>query len=127
MDPWEVAPCQNTMSTKRIARAVLAHTACLLALAERWLRRADQLDYVVRRRLIPTPFEKETRSMPHKEASIRRSGLSSDIQDAIGQRLRAEYALERSMPARFANLLKEFEQRNDKAKAFARDGFASAA
>src|SRR6266478_8636000 len=46
--------------------------------------------------------------------SVRRAGLSSDIQDAIGQRLRAEYALERSMPARLANLLKEFEQRNDK-------------
>ena len=36
---------------KEIARAVLAHTAGVLALAERWLRRADQLDYVVRRRL----------------------------------------------------------------------------
>ena len=59
--------------------------------------------------------------------SVRRAGLSSDIQDAIGQRLRAEYALERSMPARLANLLKEFEQRNDKAEAFARDGYASAA
>jgi hypothetical protein len=112
---------------KEIARAVLAHTAGLLALAERWLRRADQLGYVVRRRLIPIPFEKATRSMPHKEASILRSGLSSDIQAAIGQRLRAEYALERSMPARLANLLKEFEQRNNTPEAFARDGFASAA
>ncbi len=117
---------------KEIARAVLAHTAGLLALAEQWLRRADQLDYMVRRRLIPIPFEKETRSMPHKsmphkEASIRRSGLSSDIQDAIGQRLRAEYALERSMPARLANLLREFEQQNNKPEAFARDGYASAA
>ena len=87
--------------------------AYLLALAERWLRRADQLDYVVRRRLMPVPFEKATRSMPLKEAPIRRSGLSSDIQDAIGQRLRAQYALERSMPARLANLLREFEQRNN--------------
>jgi hypothetical protein len=112
---------------KEIARAVLAHTAGLLGLAERWLRRANQLDYVVRRRLIPVPFEKATRSMPHKEASILRSGLSSDIQAAIGQRLRAEYALERSMPARLANLLKEFEQRNNTPEAFARDGFASAA
>jgi hypothetical protein len=65
--------------------------------------------------------------MPHKEASILRRGLSSDIQAAIGQRLRAEYALERSMPARLANLLKEFEQRNNTPEAFARDGFASAA
>src|SRR5258706_6824832 len=94
---------------KEIARAVLAHTAGLLGLAERWLRRADQLDYVVRRRLIPIPFEKATRSMPHIEASIRRSGL------------------ERSMPARLANLLREFERRNNKSEAFARDGYASAA
>ena len=101
--------------------------AYLLALAERWLRRADQLDYVVRRRLIPIPFEEGTRSMPHKGASIRPSGLSSDIQDEIGQRLRAEYAVERSMPARLANLLREFEQRNNTPEAFARDGFASAA
>ena len=97
---------------KEIARAVLAHTAGVLAVAERWLRRADQLDYVVRRRLIPIPFGEGTRSMPHKEASIRRSGLSSDIQDAIGQRLRAEYAIERSMPARITNLLREFEQQS---------------
>jgi hypothetical protein len=120
-------PKQKHNEYKEIARSVLAHTTGLLALAERWLRRADQLDYVVRRRLIPIPFEKATRSMPHKEASIRRSGLSSDIQDAIGQRLRAEYALERSMPARLANLLKEFKQRNDKPEAFARGGYASAA
>ena len=112
---------------KEIARAVLAHTAGVLALAERWLRRADQLDYVVRRRLIPIPFGEGTRSMPHKEASIRRSGLSSDIQDVIAQRLRAEYALERSMPARLANLLREFEERSNKPEAFARDGYASAA
>ena len=112
---------------KEIARAVLANTAGLLGLAERWLRRANQLDYVVRRRLIPVPFEKATRSMPQKEAPIRRSGLSSDIQDAIGQRLRAQYALERSMPARLANLLREFEQRSNKPEAYARDGYASAA
>ena len=103
---------------KEIARAVLAHTAGVLALAERWLRRADQLDYVVRRRLIPVPFEGGARSMP-QEASVRRSGLSSDIQAAIGQRLRAEYALERSMPARLANLLREFEQRDDKTEGYA--------
>ena len=112
---------------KKIARAGLAHTAGLLALAERWLRRADQLDYVVRRRLIPVPFEKATRSMPRKEASIRRIGLSSDIQDAIGQRLRAQYAVEQSMPAQLNNLLREFEQRNNRPEAIARDGFASAA
>ena len=112
-------PMPNHDEYKKIARAGLAHTAGLLTLAERWLRRADQLDYVVRRRLMPVPFEKATRSMPLKEAPSRRSGLSSDIQDAIGQRLRAQYALERSMPARLANLLREFEQQDNTPEASA--------
>ena len=89
-----------------------------LAMAERRFRRADQLDYVIRRRLFPIPFAEWTRSIPHKEASIRRSGLS-DIQDAIGQCLCEQYAPERSMPARLANLLREFEQRSNKPGAFA--------
>ena len=97
---------------------LLDHTARVFAVAERRLRRADQLDCVVRRWLIPIPFGEGTRSMPHKEASIRRSGLS-DIQDAIGQGLCEQYAPERSMPARLANLLREFEQRSNKPEAFA--------
>jgi hypothetical protein len=109
---------------KEIARSVLAHTPRVLAVAERWLRPADQLDYVIRRWLLPVPFG--IRSM-HKEASMRSSAALSPVQTAIGRNLRAEYALERSMPARLANLLKEFEQRNNTPEAFARDGFASAA
>ena len=89
-----------------------------LAVAERRFRRADQLDHVIRRRLFSIPFGEGTRSMPHKEASIRRSGLS-DIQDAIGQGLCERYAPERSMPARLANLLREFEQRSNKPEEFA--------
>ena len=50
-----------------------------------------------------------------RKASIRRSGVS-DIQDAIGQCLCEQYAPERSMPARLANLLREFEQRSNKLK-----------
>ena len=50
--------------------------------------------------------------------SIRHSGLS-DIQEAIGQCLREQYAPERSMSARLANLLREFEQRSNKSEAFA--------
>ncbi len=68
---------------KEIARAALAARA--LAMAERWFRRADQLDYVVRRWLMPIPFGEGARSTPHKEASIRRGGLSSDIQAAMGR------------------------------------------
>jgi hypothetical protein len=109
---------------------LLDRVASALAVAERRFCRADQLDYVIRRWLFPIPFEEGTRSMPHKEAPIRRSGLSniglSNIQDTIGQRLREQYAPERSMPARLASLLREFEQRSNKPHAFARDGYASA-
>jgi hypothetical protein len=45
--------------------------------------------------------------------SIQRPGLSSDIQRAIGQRLRQHYVIELSLPARLADLLKEFEQRSN--------------
>ena len=96
----------------------LDYVARALAVAERRLRRADQLDHVIRRRLFPIPFGEGTRSMPHKEASIRRGGLTN-IQDAIGQCLCKQYAPERSMPARLANLLREFEQRSNKLEAFA--------
>jgi hypothetical protein len=109
-------------SHRKIARVVLAHTARVLAVAERWLRAADHLDYMIRRWLIPIPFGEGTRSMPHKEASMRSSVALSPVQAAIGQRLRAQYALERAMPDRLANLLREFEQRNNKAEAFARTG-----
>ena len=34
-----------------------AEKAYLLALAERWLRPADQIDYLIRRWMIPVPLE----------------------------------------------------------------------
>jgi hypothetical protein len=105
---------------------VLAHTARVIAMAERWLRPADKLDYVIRRWLIPVPFEDGTRSMPHKEASMRSSVALSPVQAAIGRHLRAEYAIERSMPAPLANLIREFEQRDDNTEAISRDVYASA-
>jgi hypothetical protein len=37
-------------------------------------------------------------------ATNRRPGLSSDIQRAIGQRLRQHYAIERSLPARLMKI-----------------------
>jgi hypothetical protein len=93
---------------------LLDHVARALAMAERRFRPADQLDYVIRRRLFPIPLAEAS----HKEASTRRSGLS-DIQDAIGRCLCEQYAPERSMPARLANLLREFEQRSNKSEALA--------
>ena len=101
----------NKISSRRAD--LLDYVARALAMAERRFRRADQLDYVIRRRLFLIPFAEGT-----SEASIRRSGLS-DIQDAIGQGLCEQYAPERSMPARLANLLREFEQRSNKPEAFA--------
>jgi hypothetical protein len=105
---------------KRIARTpfplvagVLSHTDRVLAAAERWLRPFDRLDYAIRRQLIPVRFEEETRSAAYKETPIRRSGLSSDTQQAIGQQLRTRYTVERSMPTRLTNLLREFEQRSN--------------
>jgi hypothetical protein len=65
--------------------------------------------------------------MRHKKTSTGRSGLSGDIQQAIAHRLREQFAVERSLPARLANLLKEFEQRSNEREAIARGRYASAA
>jgi hypothetical protein len=59
--------------------------------------------------------------------SIRRAGLSSDTQRVIGQRLRQHYAIEQCLPARLADLLKEFEQRNNEPETVARGRYVSAA
>jgi hypothetical protein len=61
------------------------------------------------------------------QESIRRPGLSSDIQRAIGQRLRQYYTIERSLPARLADLLKEFEQRSNEAETVAPGPYVNAA
>ena len=120
----------------RIARTLLplvvgalARTDRVLAKAERWLRPADRLDYAIRRWLIPITLDDRVRPLRHEAASIGRSGLSSDIQGAIGQQLRTQYALERSVPARLANLLREFEQRSNESEAIGigRGNYAGAA
>ena len=95
-----LAPMRERDDHKKISsrRAdLLDYVARALAVADRRFRDADQLDYVIRRWLFPIPFGEGIRSMPHKEASIGRRGLS-DIQDVIGWRLREEYVPERSMP-----------------------------
>ena len=100
-----------------------ALTACVLAVAERSLRPVDRLDYAIRRYLIPVPF-KEARSIPPREVPV---GLQSNIPYAIGQQLRSQYTVERSLPSRLAHLLREFEQRNRQADAFAKSGYARTA
>src|SRR5437879_1974506 len=69
---------------------VLAHMDRMGVAADRWLRRVDHVDYLVRRWLIPVRFEDPTRSTQLKELSVQHAG-SSHIQQAIGQRLGAEY------------------------------------
>jgi Anti-sigma factor NepR len=59
--------------------------------------------------------------------SIQRGGLSIDIQRAIGQRLRQHYAIEQSLPARLANLLKQLEQRSNESKTVSRGHYVNAA
>jgi hypothetical protein len=59
--------------------------------------------------------------------SIWRPGLSSDIQRAIGQRLRQHHTIERSLPARLADLLKEFERRSNEPDTVARGHYVNAA
>jgi len=65
--------------------------------------------------------------LEHHE-STRRTGLSSDIQRALGLRLRQHYAIEQSvLPARLADLLKEFEERSNEPETVARGRYVSAA
>jgi hypothetical protein len=98
----------------RESRAGLARATPFGALAAPWLRSVDQLDYMIRRGVVPVRFEAGrsvasapllrrsfllkhprgiSRSRPHKEASMRSNGPLSEIQAAIGRCLRAEYAL----------------------------------
>ena len=106
---------------------VLARAAGVRTLPKRLLRAVDQFDYLIRHWLIPISFENGVRSLPPREAWIRASGLPNAVQAVIGHRLRAEYGVDRSMPARLAALLNEFERRTNEAEAIGRDGYASAA
>ena len=93
----------------------------LLALAERALRPVDRLEYAIRRYVIPVSFKKAP-SIRLREGPLGRQG---SIPYAIGQYLRAQYAIERSLPCRLANLLREFEQQNNHSDAFAKGGYPS--
>ncbi len=79
----------------------------LLAWAEYGLRPADEVDYLIRRRLVPVLFEPPT---PSRKASMQNNGSLSDVQAAIGQCLRAEYDLVQSVPARLVDLLQQLDR-----------------
>jgi hypothetical protein len=92
---------------------VLAYMDRVLVAAEWWLRSVDHVDYLVRRSLIPVRFEDPSISTQVKELSVQQAELSSHIHQAIGQRLREQYAVERSLPSRLAKLLSEIAARED--------------
>ena len=95
-----------------------ADEAHLLDRAERWLRPADQLDYTIRRWMIPVPsVETPSRGVigatPHSEALVRSNIRLSEFQAAIGRYLRTQCDdLAQPIPARLVELLRQLEQRN---------------
>jgi hypothetical protein len=107
-------------------RDELGRAASIRTAANRVLHSLDQVDYLIRHWLAPVPL-REIGSIAHHQAWTPPSGLSPDIQNAIGRGLRAVYPPDRFMPPRLDSLLKEFDQRTNKAEAIARDGYASAA
>ena len=117
----------DPMSKQRDHQNIAGVTSVRAGAGKPRLHAVDRLDYLIRHWLTPVSLEKGFRSLPRKNAWVPSSGLSTDIQDAIGRGLRAQYTVDRSMPARLAYLLKEFEKRssNDN-EPIARDHFASA-
>jgi hypothetical protein len=75
-------------------------------LTEQWLRPADQLDYLIRRLVIPVRME------VYRSASRRPSsdGSLSVIPSAIGQYLRAEYDLAQPIPSRLVDLVSQLDE-----------------
>jgi hypothetical protein len=86
-------------------------------------RPADQLDYRIRRWVIPPSLQADPsvecrpsvgvrRAAPRSAASIQSSGLLREVQSAIGRHLCAEYDVTQPIPARLSALLRQLEQRN---------------
>jgi hypothetical protein len=120
-------------AVKLVRRAnTCAYEARLLAAAERGLYFADQLDYLIRRWVIPVPHgdsrsvaatplfrwslpgkhsREASRSTPPTMASMRSDGLLNEVQAAIGRCLSAEYDLAQPIPNRLVDLLRQLEQR----------------
>ena len=87
-----------------LASRVSAKVGSWLEWGEHRLHPADQLDYLVRRRLIPIRFDAPA---PRRKELPRNSGILSLIQGAIGERLRTMYDVAQPIPPR---LLQEFER-----------------
>lgn len=95
----------NNAAAKRMPRGAMAADK-FFALAERWLRPADQLDYMIRRWLIPVSFEpnrlvatdsssggctkhsRGARESNHHPVPLRRgNGFFSEVRAVVGQYL----------------------------------------
>jgi hypothetical protein len=71
----------------------------LLERVERGLRAADQLDYMIRRTVIPSarePLRGVSRSTPRGKASLWNSERLREVQEAIGRCLRVHSTILRS-------------------------------
>ena len=103
-----------------------ADEAHLLDGAELWLRPADQLDYAIRRWVIPVPSFMATPSRgvigptPHSGASVQSNVRLSEFQAAIGRYLRAQHDVAQPIPARLVELLRQLEQRTSGSEGAAR-------
>jgi len=102
-------------AVKTMARGAMgADKGYLFALAERWLRPADQRDYMIRRCMIPVPFEpnrliatdpsKHSRganqSKHHVAPSRRGNGLLSEVGAVIAQYFLVKCEIPQPIPAR---------------------------
>jgi len=81
----------------------------LLAAVDESLRLADEIDYRLRRWMIPITLERSTSSPAQNEVHPPLWSAPGHARDAIGRRLRQEYPVEQFMPARLANLLSRLE------------------
>jgi len=105
----------NNAAAKRVPRgAMAADKGQFFALAERWLRPADQRDYMIRRWLIPVPFEpnrliatdpsKHSRGAKQSKYQVapsrRGNGLLSEVGAVIAQYFLVKCEIPQPIPAR---------------------------
>ena len=101
----------------------------LLERVERGLRPADQLDYMIKRTVIPSARE-PLRGVSRSRAERLRCGTADrlrEVQEAIGRCLGAQYDLAQPTPARIVELLRQLDNETASPEGTTRDGYASLA
>ena len=115
---------------RKVPREHMSKGTRLLERVERLLGPADQLDYVIRRTVIPSarePLRGVSRSTPRGKASLWNSERLREVQEAIGRCLRAQYDLAQPIPARLVELLRQLDNETASPEGTTRDGYASRA